>query len=409
MRIVATNHNGRTAQMSAMVDIMDRAEKPAGRDDAPCDAARASRACTPESRLHRMASLARVARGPASGRRLGSNRPIHRCRSPRSKARRSARTSTSDLPPFSAGANTAGLTLRADAPPGLGLCGSRIWIQPDLGEARPRRDRYSFDVVATDASGQSAKMAVKLLVAPSAAAADGRKIRAACAVSRRLRSKSRNAPLNSPVQPLTPIEKAKAFVAAFDGGDCFLVKPRATAGPHSYQVFGREPEPFPALRFDLQETEVGVEADLRAALITAEECPALDLIRLGTASGAAPPRVELANYSVGRGKPLGGNASRTSPGAALTLSSSITTASPLDLTSRCCLAGTAQRSNVPLTPDRGSVGPDAGSPRGRLAEANPCPGDFASGSLGFDFGPTDGRGACRASASVEADYFKLAN
>ena len=89
--------------------------------------------------------------------------------------------------------------------------------------------------------------------------------------------------------------------------------------------------------------KVGVEADLRAALITAEECPALDLIRLGTANGGAPPRIELANYSVGRGKPLAGTI-RNLAGRRLYLILVDNDGVASRLTSRCSLAATAQRS-----------------------------------------------------------------
>ena len=310
----------------------------------------------------------------------------------------------SDLPPFSAGANTAGLTLRADAPPGLnfadlGSGSSRISGKP----AAP--GSYSFDVVATDASGQSAKMAVKLLVAPSAPATTATKSEQPQPSPAAPVQKSELTPQH-PVPPLTPIEKAKAFVAAFDGGDCFLVKPRATAGPHSYQVFGREPEPFQ--RFDsTYKTEVGVEADLRAALITAEECPALDLIRLGTANGAAPPRVELTNYSVGRGKPLAGtitNLAGRRPYLILVDNDGV--ASRLDV--KMQPGGDGATFNAPLTPDRGSVGPM----QVLLVVVSPKPIPVLETLRQASLASISARlmeEARVGSAAVEADYFKFAN
>ncbi len=89
VQIVATNHNGKSGQMSAWIDIMDRAEKPpvATTPDRPTQVAPAR----PKARRPRR--LPRRLHRPRPGRRLGSNRPIHRCQSPRSKARRSARTS----------------------------------------------------------------------------------------------------------------------------------------------------------------------------------------------------------------------------------------------------------------------------------------------------------------------------
>jgi len=399
MQIVATNHNGKSAQMSARIDIMNRAEKPAVATTPnltppaqiePPQVALAPQGTQPVSQPAPLGPTARLEPPHPSlpvatleGATVGSD-------------------FNSDLPPFSAGANTAGLTLRADAPPGL--------VFADLGSGFSRISgkpaapgSYSFDVVATDASGQSAKMAVKLFVAPSAPAPTVAKSEQPAPSPAPPVQKSELIP-QSPVQPLTPIEKAKAFVAAFDGGDCFLIKP--LAGPHSYQVFGREPEPFQ--RFDsTYKTQVGVEADLRAALITAEECPALDLIRLGTANGAAPPRVELANYSVGRGKPLAGtitNLAGRRPYLILVDNNGV--ASRLDV--KMQPGGDGATFNVPLTPDRGSVGPM----QVLLVVVSPKPIPVLETLRQARLASISARLMDEArvgSASVEAGYFKFAN
>ncbi len=175
---------------------------------------------------------------------------------------------------------------------------------------------------------------------------------------------------------------------------------------HSYQVFGREPEPFQ--RFDsTYKTEVGVEADLRAALITAEECPALDLIRLGTASGSAPPRVELANYSVGRGKPLTGTiANLAGRRPYLILVDNDGVASRLDV--KMQPGGDGATFNVPLTPDRGSVGPM----QVLLVVVSPKPIPVLETLRQARLASISARLMDEArvgSASVEADYFKFAN
>jgi len=399
MQIVATNHNGKSAQMSARIDIMNRAEKPAVATTPnltppaqiePPQVALAPQGTQPVSQPAPLGPTARLEPPHPSlpvatleGATVGSD-------------------FNSDLPPFSAGANTAGLTLRADAPPGL--------VFADLGSGFSRISgkpaapgSYSFDVVATDASGQSAKMAVKLFVAPSAPPSTVAKSEQPAPSPAPPVQKSELIP-QSPVQPLTPIEKAKAFVAAFDGGDCFLIKP--LAGPHSYQVFGREPEPFQ--RFDsTYKTQVGVEADLRAALITAEECPALDLIRLGTANGAAPPRVELANYSVGRGKPLAGtitNLAGRRPYLILVDNNGV--ASRLDV--KMQPGGDGATFNVPLTPDRGSVGPM----QVLLVVVSPKPIPVLETLRQARLASISARLMDEArvgSASVEAGYFKFAN
>ena len=137
-----------------------------------------------------------------------------------------------------------------------------------------------------------------------------------------------------------------------------------------------------------------MEADLRAALITAEECPALDLIRLGTANGAAPPRVELANYSVGRGKPLAGtitNLAGRRPYLILVDNDGV--ASRLDV--KMQPGGDGATFNVPLTPDRGSVGPM----QVLLVVVSPKPipvlETLRQARLASISARTDGRGACR--------------
>jgi hypothetical protein len=77
--------------------------------------------------------------------------------------------------------------------------------------------------------------------------------------------------------------------------------------PHEYQAVGRTIEPF--RRFDSAcKREVGAEANLTMAPITAEQCPALDLVRLA-AGRATAARLRLQNYEVGPGQPFLGTIS----------------------------------------------------------------------------------------------------
>ncbi|MBV9290061.1 MAG: protein kinase, partial [Hyphomicrobiales bacterium] len=95
----------------------------------------------------------------------------------------------------------------------------------------------------------------------------------------------------SPPARLSPEEKGRAFVATFEGGDCFFVDSRpGETEAHAYQAFGSDMAPFE--RFDsLYKQEVGVEAKVTGAVITREECPALDLIRLGAGDRKARPSI----------------------------------------------------------------------------------------------------------------------
>ena len=168
-----------------------------------------------------------------------------------------------ELPTFVTSEMAGALTLRAEPnpPPGLRLV--------DLGggasqiSGKPiEPGSYSFDVIATDAADLSAKMEVRLLIAP---------------------------PLtpSSPgsVQLPTVSDKVSAFIHGFDGGDCFMVTPQPGIA-HGYLAVGRELAPFE--RFDAgYKTQVGAEPQLSLRLITNSECPALDLIRqdAGAAAG----------------------------------------------------------------------------------------------------------------------------
>ena len=127
------------------------------------------------------------------------------------------------------------------------------------------------------------------------------------ATATRLSAPSETGP--PPAAPVSAEDKAKAFIASFDGGECFLIEPLPGATkPHEYQAVGRAIEPF--RRFDsAYKREVGVEADLTVAPITAEQCPALDLVRLPRRLGRQPPRLTLKNYEVGPGQPLMGTIS----------------------------------------------------------------------------------------------------
>ena len=163
-------------------------------------------------------------------------------------------------------------------------------------------------------------------------------------------------PPNAPPAPASPEEKAKAFIASFDGGECFLIEPLPGATrPHEYQAVGREIEPF--RRFDsAYKREVGVEADLTVAPISAAQCPALDLVRLAAPGGQEPPRLTLKSYEVGRGKPLQGTISNLEgrhPYLLLVDNDGVVHR----LEATVDASGDSANFDVPLTPDASSVGP----------------------------------------------------
>jgi serine/threonine protein kinase len=210
-----------------------------------------------------------------------------------------------------------------------------------------------------------------------------------------------------PVARVSAEEKAKAFIARFDGGECFLIEPLpGSTKPHEYQAVGQAIEPF--RRFDSgYKREVGVEANLRVAPITAEQCPALDLVRLAAPGGRPLPRLTLKNYEVGPGQSLLGTISNLN-GRRLYLVLVDNDGLAHRLEAKTDASGDSATFSVPLTADASSVGPmqmllaivsDKSIPAfDALHSANLK----LIGSQLID----EARGA---SAAVEADYFKFVN
>jgi serine/threonine-protein kinase len=209
------------------------------------------------------------------------------------------------------------------------------------------------------------------------------------------------------IPPSSSAEKAKRFVAAFNGGDCFFIKRLGeSGGKESYLGFGRDLVPFQ--RFDTDyKTQVGDEADIRLGLIGPKQCAAIDLIRLGGAEPAGGPRLELGNDDVGRGKPLTGKVTNLAGRRLyLILVDNEGLAYRLDVKDQP--GGDAATFDIPLTPDAGSAGSNqvllavvSDAPIAVLEKLRQAPLQSIAGRLVDE--------ARRATASVQADYFKLAN
>jgi serine/threonine-protein kinase len=213
--------------------------------------------------------------------------------------------------------------------------------------------------------------------------------------------------LPPPVAPATAEERAKAFIARFDGGACFLIEPLpGSTKPHEYQAVGQAIEPF--RRFDSgYKREVGVEANLRVAPITAEQCPALDLVRLAAPAGRQPPRLALKNYEVGPGQPLLGTISNLE-GRRLYLVLVDNDGLAHRLEAKVDASGDSATFSVPLTADASSVGPM--QMLLAIVSEKPIPAFDALHSANLKLIGLrlidEARGA---SAAVEADYFKFVN
>jgi eukaryotic-like serine/threonine-protein kinase len=209
------------------------------------------------------------------------------------------------------------------------------------------------------------------------------------------------------VAPASAEEKAKAFIARFDGGECFLVEPLpGSTKAHEYQAVGRAIEPF--RRFDSgYKREVGVEANLRVAPITAEQCPALDLVRLAGPGRPPLPRLTLKNYEVGPGQPLLGTISNLK-GRRLYLVLVDNDGLAHRLEAKADASGDSATFSVPLTADASSVGPM--QMLLAIVSDKPIPAFDSLHSANLKLIGSrlidEARGA---SAAVEADFFKFVN
>ncbi|MGD0561471.1 MAG: serine/threonine-protein kinase [Roseiarcus sp.] len=354
LQVVAVNHNGLTAQMTATIVVAD---KPPAGEPAPASTPRPQPA--PPRASQALAVL--------EGARVGEDY-------------------STALPPFNVGANARGLALRAEPSPPDGL--SFVDLGSGLSEISGKPTQagaFAFDVVATNAAGLATRMAVKIVVAPAPRPAT---------------------PEQSPARPPSaPLDKASAFIAGFDGGACFLVRPLPGGGAvHALQGVGVELAPFQ--RFDAGYTrEVGVEPQLGLRLIAAAECPALDLIRLGSANGAAAPRIELTSYEVGRGRPLAGTISGVA-GRHLVLLLVDNDGVAHRLETKAAVGGDAATFSAPLVADASSVGPLQIVLA--IASAKPIAAleGLRSAPLA-DVAPRLSGDASASSASVEAEFFKL--
>ena len=347
IRIVAANHNDRRAQMSATLVVADK----------PASVARAGR----KARAAPLCARARPGALPGAGLRPTCFVPTAAGGSASPSARASGRN-----PVLSAG--------RGRSSGGAGCSAFRA----DAADGRPASKRP--DRRRQPPQPPRPRPAQTANLAP---------------------------PVSPPIVPASPEEKAKAFIASFDGGECFLIEPLPGATrPHEYQAVGRDIEPF--RRFDAAyKREVGVEADLTVAPISDAQCPALDLVRLAPPDGQEPPRLTLKAYEVGPGKPLQGTiSSLQGRHPYLVLVDNDGVAHRLEATVNA--SGNSATFDVPLTPDASSVGPMqmllavvSDKPIPTLDTLHSANLKSIASRLVDD--------ARRASASVAADYFKFVN
>jgi serine/threonine-protein kinase len=391
--VMAVNRDGRTAQMTATISIADLPAAPA---TTPTSAAPTPVASAP------LASPSQLASTPSPATPTVSPPVVSPPRPSQPQVVLEGATVGDDyssaLPPFNVGANARGLALHAEPNPPEGLSFADLGSGLSQISGRPvQPGAFAFDIVATNGGGLSARMGVKMVIA---APAPPPTLTSTAAPT---------APTSEPtvVAALTPSDKASAFIKVFDGGACFLIRPRPGAvDDRALQGVGAELAPFQ--RFDAGYTrDVGVEPQLGVRLIAAPECPAVDLIRLGTANGGVAPRIELTNYDVGRGKPLMGTVSRLA-GRRLALLLVDNDGVAHRLETKMLPGGDSATFNVPLVADAASIGPlqiviaiASTKPIAALDALRSSPlKELAPRLLGE---------APASAVAVEAEFFKLVN
>jgi serine/threonine protein kinase len=258
-----------------------------------------------------------------------------------------------DIPPFSDVGGVNSLVLRADPGPPEGL------VFTDLGSGfshlsgKPTTPgQYSFEIVATNAVGGTARMAARLVVAaaPQVPAVAPNPIATPTPAA-----SLDPPPANPVVASLSPSDKATAFLRGFDGGACFFARPlAASANAMAIQGIGSDKAAFQRF-YGAFIRETGAEPTLNVRLISASECPAVDLIRAGGLDRPDGPKIDLSGYDVGRGKPLSGAVSNLA-GRHLDLLLVSNDGNVYRLDSRTLSGGGSASFNVPITPDITSIG-----------------------------------------------------
>ncbi len=285
-----------------------------------------------------------------------------------------------ELPAFSDHGGQ-GLRLTAESlPQGLAL--------EDLGEGKgaiegapEKAGSVDAHIIATNHAGRTAQMTAKLVVADRPPPAPPPAIKpvpnvapaASFPVSPAPASEARPEPApetqpeqkSPPAAAPPPVQEARleaspgpdreqVFVQGYQGGDCFFVKP-LPGGARAYLGVGDQLGPFQRFEETFKRA-IGAEPQLSLRLITAAECPALELMHARSAGDADAPRIALVDYRVGHNQPLAGKITGLAGRRAyLLLVDNDGGAYRLEATPEP--GGDSATFSVPLTPDPGSAGP----------------------------------------------------
>jgi serine/threonine protein kinase len=259
-----------------------------------------------------------------------------------------------DLPPFSDSGDVKALVLYTDPNPPEGLNFADLGSGLSRLTGKPiKSGQYSFQVLARNPAGAIAQMTTRIMVAqaPRQAASAPSPAEIAPALD------AANAPPSggSIVASISPSDKAAQFLRNFDGGPCFLARPlKVTSDSMAIQGIGSDKAAFERF-YGAFIHEIGVEPALTVRLIDPMECPAVDLIRAIGSEHTDGPKIELAGYDVGNGKPLVGTVSNLA-GRRLDLLLVSSDGNVYRLDNRVQQGGGSATFSVPVNADANSAG-----------------------------------------------------
>jgi serine/threonine protein kinase len=307
-----------------------------------------------------------------------------------------------NLPPFSDSGNLKALVLHAEPDPPAGLAFADLGSGFSQISGKPTTPgQYSFEILARNAAGATARMTTRINVAAASDAAPA----TPTALAPNRPPAGNPSPPNEIVASLTPAGKSAGFLRDFDGGPCFFA--RSLGGSSDslvIQGIGSDKATFERFYGDFIR-ETGIEPVLNVRLIRPAECPVIDLIRASGGEHAEGPKIELVGYDVGRGKPLAGTISNIA-GRHLDVLLLDSDGNVYRIDTRVQQGGANATFNIPITPDATSVGAL------QLVLAITSPKQLSSLS-GFKAGaaavilPNLHNELSAASGTLEVEFFKL--
>ena len=204
---------------------------------------------------------------------------------------------------------------------------------------------------------------------------------------------------------VTQIKRSLAeFLRGYDAGPCFAIYSQDDAGgvfsavSADRSAFGR----FESAYRD----QFHREPDVRATLLTEEQCPVAELLKRAPASATEPPQLTINSPDVGKDRPLTG-AITALGGRALLLLAIVDNGRAVKLRAQVAAGGGSASFNLPLSGDASSKG----KPQVLLAIATDRP---LAALDGFRFGrsaevlPKVGAQWREAGASAALALFRLA-